>query len=192
VRRLYAKGLMSELIEKTINETSQQVLNDNQLRVAAPPELKPVSDMEQVLNGKVDLAYDIDVEVMPDFEPMDVSTLTLTRPVYKAEAAEVDEALAEIVSSNKTYEARGGKAPKAQDGDQLLIDFLGKIDGQRDVPRRLRRGKSGRQGRRVRRKGQGSARAQSRGPRRRLGRANRLSRSRGPDGRGARQRRAAI
>lgn len=129
VRRLYAKGLMSEVIEKTINETSQKILADNQLRVAAPPDLKPVSDMEQVLNGKVDLAFDIDVEVMPDFEPMDVSTLKLTRPVYKAEAVEMDEALAEIVAANKTYEARNGKAPKAQDGDQLLIDFLGKIDG---------------------------------------------------------------
>ena len=129
VRRLYGKGLMSEVIEKTINESSQKILADNQLRVASPPDLKPVSDMEQVLNGSIDLAYDLEVEIMPDFEPMDVTTLKLTRPVYKAEAAELSEALAEIVAANRTYEPRGGKAPKAQDGDQLLIDFLGKIDG---------------------------------------------------------------
>ena len=129
VRRLYAKGLMSEVIEKTINESSQKILADNRLRVAAPPDLKPVSDMERVLSGGVDLAYDLEVEIMPDFEPMDVSTLKLVRPVYKAEAAELSEALAEIVAANKIYEARSGKAPKAQDGDQLLIDFLGKIDG---------------------------------------------------------------
>ena len=129
VRRLYGKGLMSEVIEKTINESSQKVLADNQLRPASPPDLKPVSDMEQVLGGGVDLAYDLEVEIMPDFEPMDVSTLKLTRPVYKAQAAELSEALAEVVAANRTYETRGGKAPKAQDGDQLVIDFLGKIDG---------------------------------------------------------------
>jgi len=129
VKRLYGKGLMSEVIEKTINETSQQVLADHQLRVAAPPDLKPVSDMEKVLSGGVDLAYDIEVELMPDFEPMDVSTLSLTRPVYRAEQSEVEEALAEIVASNRIYEARVGKSLKAHDGDQLLIDFVGKIDG---------------------------------------------------------------
>ncbi len=129
VRRLYGKGLMSEVIDKTINETSQKILADNQLRVASPPDFKPVSDMEQVLGGKIDLSYDLEVEIMPDFEPMDVSTLKLTRPVYKAETAELDDALAEIVTANRTYEPRGGKSPKAQDGDQLLIDFLGQIDG---------------------------------------------------------------
>ena len=55
VRRLYGKALMSELIEKTLNETSQKVMSDNNLRVAAQPDLKPSSDMEQVLAGAEDL-----------------------------------------------------------------------------------------------------------------------------------------
>ncbi len=129
VRRLYGKALMSEVVEKTLNDTSQQVLNDTQLRIASRPDLKPVSDMEQVIAGREDLAYDIEVELMPDFEPIDVSTLALERVVYHSSEAELEEALAEVVAQNRTFEAReAGEA--AQDGDQLVVDFVGRIDGE--------------------------------------------------------------
>jgi trigger factor len=130
VRRLYGKGLMGELVEKTLNETSQQVLADHRLRIAAQPDLKPVSDMDAVLAGKVDLAFEIDVEVMPDFEPMDVTTLKLTRPVYGSTDAEIDDELAKVAESNRTYEPRSGKSVAAKDNDQVLIDFIGRIDGE--------------------------------------------------------------
>ena len=129
VRRLYGKALMSEVIEKTLSDTSQQVLADNQLRVASRPDLRPVSDMDQVLAGRVDLSYEIDVEVMPDFEPVDVSTLSLERIVYNSSDAELESALAEVVAQNRTFEPReNGEA--AQDGDQVAIDFVGRIDGE--------------------------------------------------------------
>jgi trigger factor len=129
VRRLYGKSLMGEVIEKTINETSQQVLSDNQLRVASRPDLKPVSDMDQVLAGREDLAYDIEVEVMPDFEPIDVSTLSLERIVYHSSDEELAKALEEVVAQNRTFEARED-GEVAQDGDQVMIDFVGRIGGE--------------------------------------------------------------
>jgi trigger factor len=129
VRRLYGKALMSEVVEKTLSDTSQKVLSDTQLRIASRPEMKPVSDMDQVIAGHEDLTYDIEVEVMPDFEPMDVSTLSLERLVYHSSDEEMDAALAEVVAQNRTFEAReDGEA--AQDGDQLLVDFVGRIDGE--------------------------------------------------------------
>jgi trigger factor len=129
VRRLYGKALMSEVVEKTLNETTQKVLEDNKLRPAGDPDLKPEGDMEAVIEGKADLAYEIAVDVMPDFEPVDVSTLSLKRPVYEPTAKEVDDAVAELAKQNRTYESRTGKTVKAKDGDMVVIDFLGKLDG---------------------------------------------------------------
>jgi trigger factor len=129
VRRLYGKALMSEVVEKTLNETTQKVLDENKLRPAGDPDLKPEGDMEAVIEGKADLAYEIAVDVMPDFEPVDVSTLSLKRPVYEPTAKEVDEAVAELAKQNRTYESKTGKTVKAQDGDMVVIDFLGKLDG---------------------------------------------------------------
>ncbi|HEX7758440.1 MAG TPA: trigger factor [Caulobacteraceae bacterium] len=130
VKRIYGKSLMGEVIEQTLSESSQQVLDEQKLRVAAQPDLQPQGDMEQVLAGREDLRFDLNVEVMPDFDPIDVSGLSLTRPVYKPTDAEVGEALDELVKQNRTFEPRGGKSPKAKDGDQVVIDFIGRIDGE--------------------------------------------------------------
>jgi trigger factor len=129
VRRLYGKALMGEVVEQALSETTQKVLDDNKLRPAGQPDLKPSSDMDKVIAGGEDLAFDLSVEVMPDFEPIDPAGIALTKPVYKVADAEVDEALAELAKQARTYEPRKGKSLKAKDGDQLLIDFVGTVDG---------------------------------------------------------------
>ena len=105
------------------------MLTDNGLRVAAQPDLTPQSNMDEVIAGKEDLAYELNVEVMPDFEPMDVFSLKLERLVYSPTEAEVGEALADLAKQSRTYEERAGKNAQAQDGDQVVIDFVGRIDG---------------------------------------------------------------
>ena len=130
VRRLHGKALMAEVVEQTISETTQKVLADNNLRPAAEPDLKPEGDIAQVIEGKADLAYELAVEIMPEFEPTDLSKISLSRPVYEPTEAEVDEAVEELAKQNRTYEPRTGKSLKAKDGDQVLIDFVGRIDGE--------------------------------------------------------------
>ena len=130
VRRIYGKALMGEVVEQTLDETSKQVLEDNGLRIAAQPDLKPQSNMDEVIAGHEDLSYELNVEVMPDFEPVDPAGLKLERPVYTPSEAEVTEALDELAKQSRTYEPRAGKAAKAQDGDQVTIDFIGRIDGE--------------------------------------------------------------
>src|SRR5580658_3783985 len=100
VKRIYGKALMGEVVEQTLDETSKQVLEDNGLRIAAQPDLKPQSNMDEVIAGHEDLSYELNVEVMPDFEPADPAGLKLERPVYTPSEA------------------------------QVTIDFVGRIDGE--------------------------------------------------------------
>jgi trigger factor len=129
VRRLYGKALMSEVVEQTLSESTQKVLEDNKLRPAGDPDLTPEGDMNAVMDGKADLGFQIAIDVMPDFEPVDLATLSLKRPVYEPTKAEVDEAVDELAKQNRTYETRTGKTVKAKSGDMVVIDFLGKADG---------------------------------------------------------------
>ncbi len=129
VRRLYGKALMGEVVEQALNETTQKVLEENKLRPAGQPELNPSSDMDKVIAGGEDLAFELAVEVMPEFEPIDPASIELVKPVYKVGDEEVQEALDELAKQARTYEPRTGKSLKAKDGDQLLIDFVGAIDG---------------------------------------------------------------
>jgi trigger factor len=130
VRRVHGKALMAEVIEQALTETSQKVLDDNKLRPATQPDLKPESNMDKVLEGKEDLSYELAVEIMPDFEPVDLAKIKLKRPVYEPTDAEVEEALADLAKQTRTYAPRTGKTVKAKDGDQLLIDFVGRLDGE--------------------------------------------------------------
>ena len=130
VRRIYGKALMGEVVEQTLDETSKQVLEDNGLRIATQPDLKPLSNMDEVIAGHEELSYELNVEVMPDFEPLDTKGLKIERPVYTPSEAEVTEALNDLAKQSRTYEPRAGKAAKAQDGDQVTIDFVGRIDGE--------------------------------------------------------------
>jgi trigger factor len=130
VRKTYGRDLMGEIVNDALNESSQKALDEAKLRPAAPAEMKLVSDMDKVVAGKEDLSYEMALEVMPDFKPVDPKSLKLTRPVYEASDADLDEALKELAGQAKTYEDKGGKAPKAAEGDQLTIDFVGKIDGE--------------------------------------------------------------
>jgi trigger factor len=130
VRRLYGKALMSEVVQASLNESTQKVLTDNNLRPAGEPELKPEGDIEAVMDGKADLAYELTVDLMPDFTPVDGASLSLTKPVYTPTEKEVDEAVADLAKQNRTYEAKTGKTVKAKDGDQVVIDFIGRVDGE--------------------------------------------------------------
>jgi trigger factor len=129
VRRLYGKALMSEVVEQTLTESTQKVLEDNKLRPAGDPDLTPEGDMNAVMDGKADLGFQIAIDIMPEFEPVDPATLSLKRPVYEPTKAEVDEAVDELAKQNRTYETKTGKTVKAKDGDMVVIDFLGKVDG---------------------------------------------------------------
>jgi trigger factor len=130
VRRMFGKSLMSEIVEQTINETTQKVLTDNNLRPAGEPDLRPEGDIQDVVEGRTDLAYEIALEVIPEFVPADFSEISLKRPIYEPTEEEVGEALAELAESSKTFEPRKGKTVKSKDGDQLLIDFVGRVDGE--------------------------------------------------------------
>src|SRR6516164_7533864 len=83
VRRIYGRSLMGEVVEQTLSESTQKAIEDAKLRPAGQPDLKLESDMDAVLSGKADLSYELAVEVIPEFEPIDVSTLKLKRPVYE-------------------------------------------------------------------------------------------------------------
>lgn len=130
VRKTLGRDFMGEIVNNALNESSQKALDEAKLRPAGQAEMKLTSDMDKVIAGQDDLAYEMSLEVMPDFTPVDPKTLKLKRPTYEASDADLDEALTELAGQAKSYKDKTGKAVKAADGDQLTIDFVGKIDGE--------------------------------------------------------------
>jgi trigger factor len=127
VKRMYGKSIMAEMLNDLIQEGVTKAVNDNSVRPASQPEVKNLESVDAVIEGKGDLSFEVELEILPDFTPVDIKTLKLDRPVAEASDADIDEALEEIRKQSQAYEAKDGAA---DDGDQLTIDFVGKIDGE--------------------------------------------------------------
>ena len=128
VKRMYGKSLMGEIVQQELNDAPQKALDEANVRVAASPDLKlEDGDIERVLAGQADLAFDLAVQLMPEFEPGDITAIALKRPVYAVTEEEVAEQLKALSASNRSYEAKDGAA---EEGDMVVADFVGHIDGE--------------------------------------------------------------
>lgn len=128
LKKMYGKGVMGEIVNEIVAETSRKAFADRNLQPATEPHPHFHGDIEEVIAGKADLEYDVHGEVLPTFEPMDVTTLKLKRPVADVPEADIDEAVKNIADQQRSYTPRGANE-KSKSGDMLIIDYAGSIDG---------------------------------------------------------------
>ena len=123
VRKRYAEAVSAEIAEAALGDAHRQLLTENNLRPAMQPKL------EIVTNGvNAALEFKVDMEVLPDITVPDLSDITLTKPVAIITDEKLDESLQNIADQRKSFkpveEARAAAA-----GEQLKVDFIGRIDG---------------------------------------------------------------
>ena len=128
IRKMFGQSIMKDLVEEVVNETSQQAINDNKIRPAGQPKVDLRANGEDVTKGEADLEYQLTVESIPDFEPVDPAKLKFTRLKHEADDKEIDEEVLKLAEGQKSYKKKA-KTAKAKKGDAVLIDFVGTVDG---------------------------------------------------------------
>ena len=129
IRKMFGQSIMKDVVEETVNETTQQAINDNKIRPAGQPQVDLRANGEDVTKGEADLEYQLTVESIPDFEPVDPEKLKFTRLTHEATATELKEEVAKLSEGQKSYKKKA-KTAKAKKGDAVLIDFVGTVDGE--------------------------------------------------------------
>ena len=130
LKRIYGKSTMAEVIEAAVREANQKIVSDNGLKLATEPKVvlpQEEGAVEGIIDGKADLAYTVEVEVVPPIELTDFKTMKLERQTAEVTDAEVDHALNAIAEQNRPFIA---KTEPAQTGDRVTISFQGTMDGQ--------------------------------------------------------------
>lgn len=130
LRKMYGRSFMAEVINEILNETPRSILAERNERSATQPQIDMSEDekeAEKVLNGVADFVFTIKYEVLPKFELKDVSGIEVTREVVDIPESDVDKQVERVLSSTRTYSE---KKDKAEDGDRVTIDYLGKLDGE--------------------------------------------------------------
>ncbi len=127
IRKMYGPSMMQDIINETVQKSMQEGLASENVRMAADPRLDLESDIQQVTAGAQDLAFKLHVEVMPEFTPADIRAVTVQRVTAPVSDEQVNETLDQLARSNRTFE---DVETAAAEGDQVVIDFVGKIDGE--------------------------------------------------------------
>jgi len=131
LKKVFGRSLMGEVLQQTIEEKSRAALSERNERPAFQPQISLPEDqqeIEKVMSGQADLAFDMSFEVLPEVNLVDFAELKLERPVAEVDDKAIEEALNQLAERSTSYESAEGRA--AEKGDRLTVDFVGKIDGE--------------------------------------------------------------
>ena len=131
IRKMFGRSAMSEVMTDAINSTVSETLDQREERAAAQPKVDLPDDqavINEVLDGKADLAFEVEYEVLPKVELADVKGLKLVKPVVEITDEELDAEVKRVFAQNRGYTDKGDEGVVEQ-GDRLGLSFVGKIDG---------------------------------------------------------------
>ncbi len=126
LKKQYGQSVLGEAMQETIDGAMSEHFEKTGERPAQQPEVKMTNeDWKEGDDVEVSLTY----ECLPEIPESDFSKVKLEKLVVEASDTDIDEALANLAESAQNFEDRK-KGSKAKEGDQVVIDFLGKVDGE--------------------------------------------------------------
>ncbi len=125
VRKMHGEQIHAQAMNDVIRESIDKTIADNELRPAMQPKVEMGDGYEE---GK-DATLTMELEVLPKVEAPDTDGMKIERLTVPVDEAQVDETLQRIAGQNKSY-TDADEAREAQEGDQLIIDFVGRVDGE--------------------------------------------------------------
>ena len=125
LRKQHGPRLLGEAMQEAIDGALSSHLEESGDRPAMQPEVKMAEGWKEGDDVEVAVSY----ERLPEVPEVDLAALALTRLKPATDAGAVDEALAELAKGATTFEDREAGVP-AETGDQVVIDFVGLVDGE--------------------------------------------------------------
>ncbi|QEW19769.1 Trigger factor [Marinibacterium anthonyi] len=124
LKRQFGQRLLGEVMQESIDGAMSKHFEDSGERPALQPQVKMTNeDWKEGDDVEVEMTY----EALPQIPEVDLSTITLERLVVKADEESVKEALESLAESAQDFDTKDGAA---EDGDQVVFDFVGKVDGE--------------------------------------------------------------
>lgn len=124
MRKMFGQSLLGESIQEIVDGTVRDLVTEKDHRPAMTPDIKMTN--EDFKEGD-DISLTVAYELLPDVPAVDFSAISLEKMVVKVDESAVDEALERLAADAVNYETKDGAA---EDKDQVVIDFLGKLDGE--------------------------------------------------------------
>jgi len=125
LKKQFGQKLLGEAMQDAVDGAMQSHFQESGDR----PAMQPKIEMEGGEGWKQgdDVVVALSYEALPEIGEPDLSGIQLERLVVKAEETAVTEALENLAKSSQKFDTKDGAA---ESGDQVVIDFTGRIDGE--------------------------------------------------------------
>lgn len=131
IKKVFGRSLMTEVLQDAIRETSESAIRDRKERPAQMPSISLSEDQDeinQVIEGKKDLAYQMTFEVVPEIALADLSSIELERLSADVDDETLQKSLDDLLKRAGSFEPVADR--KAETGDRVTITYAGTIDGE--------------------------------------------------------------
>ena len=126
LKKQFGPRVLGEAMQEAIDGAMSDHFDSSGDRPATQPDVKMTNDdWKEGDDVEVAMTY----EKLPNIPDVDLTSIKLEKMVVKADDASIDEALASLAETAQDFKARK-KGSKAKDGDQVVMDFVGKVDGE--------------------------------------------------------------
>lgn len=122
IEQQYGPQVRSEVLGNAVQKAFTEVVSAQKLRVAGYPRIEPKTEGA---DGAT-IAFSATFEVYPEFKLGDMASAKIPRSQLKVSDADVDNTIEVLRKQRATWHA---VTRAAQAGDQLKVDFSGKVDG---------------------------------------------------------------
>lgn len=122
VRKQYGDQARHEALTDALDRAFGEAVRSQNLRVAGYPRIEPKST-----ESTTHLEFAAVFEIYPEFKLGDLSAVEIERPILEVGDADVDKTIDILRKQRVRYEPADRAAAK---GDRVVIDFLGKKDGE--------------------------------------------------------------
>lgn len=120
-KRMFGKQARLEAMYNQMQQAFFEAIQKQEMKLAGMPSFEPIRDEE----GQ-DLEFKATFEVYPEVKLADFSTIEVEQKTAEVTDADIDTMLATLRKQNAKWEE---SSEAAADGDQVVIDFEGFIDG---------------------------------------------------------------
>jgi trigger factor len=126
LKKQFGQRVLGEAMQESVDGAMNKHFEETGDRPALQPDVKMTNeDWKEGDDVNVEMSY----EALPEIPEVALDGIKLEKMVVKAEEEAVTEALGNLAETAQDFEAREEGAA-AEDGDQVVIDFLGKVDGE--------------------------------------------------------------
>lgn len=122
VQKQYGTRVRQEVIGEVMQASLYEAITQEKLQLAGRPELESF-DMEQI----EDFVFTAKIEVLPEIKLSPVEELSIEKQVCNVSDEDIDKMIEVLRKQHRKPEV---VEREAADGDSLVIDFVGRIDGK--------------------------------------------------------------